>query len=602
MDFYRVLLAAILATNVLVFLGCAPKKKETPATPRASEEGYCSPTSVAISNPVVVTGTAQFQAYQSSVNGLGNLTTNPIRFAEVRLLNAAGSVSQCSQTNTSGVYTFQVEKPSVSTAYKIEVNSRADNDYVKASILNDFDTKLYYSVNKSFSVSVTAGTTIVETLTAGVTGEVEGGAFNIFEQVLKTNEFLRSNTTTGSCSLCQAFTVAPKVTIYWKKGFTPAAYSGMPDTGLSFFDIYGSLDSTPSLYILGGISGDVLSADTDHFDNSVIIHEYGHFLESKYSKSDSPGGSHNGNMIIDPRLAWSEGFANFLPSAVTGSTYYIDTAGSPGGTTKANILIDLENFDGNDGIATKTQLGEGIYREVSISRALLDFIDSTSDDVDNPNGGTVAENSNLSFAYIWAAFSHPDYGIGQTKYHFRSIGHFNSLLKNILTTLGLTTELSNFDVARKGEFQTDDLSEYALELKTLSGSVCTRTMTPSVNLSYSQSTQYPNLFLSADFFAYYHSGGALNMSLVYSPVNPNNSPDLDLYLFVEDFVADDTQYLAGAADNFRSKEAPTGVEAITLTNLAAGYYMIMVKAYTTSSFSGGPGTYNLKIGDSYLCQ
>jgi hypothetical protein len=603
MDFYRVVYAILMVTLALDFMACAPKKKKVEAAVAITEEAFCTPTTAgALTNPVVITGTAQFQAYQASASGLGNPTIKPIRYAEVRLLDAVGNISQCGQTSNTGVYSFQVENPTASSNYTVQVNSRANNEMVKASILSDITTKAYYSITKSVTLTTTVGTANVEALTAGVTGNIEGGAFNILEQVLKTNEFLKNNTTTGSCSLCQGFTVVPKVTIYWKKGFNPYAYSGEPDTPLSFFDIAGALDATPSLYILGGINGDVDSSDTDQFDNSVIIHEYGHFLESKFSRSDNPGGSHSGNMIVDPRLAWSEGLCNFLPSAVTGSTYYIDTMGNPNGTTKANIYINVESLDGNDSIATKTQLGEGVYREISVSRALYDYIDGHADVVDNPSGGTTTENSNLSFAYIWAAWTHPDYGIGNAKNHFISMGHFNAALKNILTTLNLTTELSNFDVARKGEFQTDDTSEYALELKTPTSSSCAKTMTPAKSVTYFQSLTYPNLFLSSDFYTYYHVGGSLQLSLVYTPTDANNSPDLDLYLFTENYVLDDSSTLVGHADNYRNTESPTGTEAISLSSLAPGYYMIMVQAYTTTTFSGGSANYNLKIGDNYLCQ
>jgi hypothetical protein len=601
MDFNRELSILCFLSFSLLFSGCAPKKKKISEAVVVTEQTYCYPTNVVFSNPVVITGTAQFQAYRSTVNGLSNLSTNPIRYAEVKLLDSSGAVSQCTETNSLGVYTFQIEKPAAATTYNIQINSRADGNFVKASILKDFESKLFYTITGSFGVSQSSvGTVSVGPITAGITGDIEGGAFNILDQILKTNEFLKSNTTTASCSLCQGFTVAPKVTVYWKKGFTPAAYSGYPDSGLSFFDKDAALDPTPSLYILGGINGDVNYSDTDHFDNSVIIHEYGHFLESKYSKSDSPGGSHNGNMIIDPRLALSEGFANFLPSAVTGSTFYIDTVGNPSGTTRANIYINLEIQDGNDSIVTKSQLGEGIFREVSVSRALYDYIDGNVDSVDNPSGGTVGENSNLSFAYIWAAFTHPDYGIENARIHFRSMGHLNAALKNILTTLNLTTELSKFDVARKGEFQTDDTSKYGLELKTISASSCTMTISPVVSTTGMNSQEIPNLFLSSDFYVYYHSGGDLNLSLTYTPLN-GNPPDLDLFLYKDGFVIDDPNSVVAHSDKFRNAETPLNSETISEVGLAAGYYMIMVQAYTTTSYSGGPATYDLKTGGNYLC-
>lgn len=95
-----------------------------------------------------------------------------------------------------------------------------------------------------------------------------------------------------------------------------------PDSPLSFYK-----PGERKLFILGGSNGNVDTADTDHFDNSIILHEYGHFLEDVYGKTDSPGGYHNGSSIIDPRLAWSEGFTNSFQGAALGKNFYLDTAG-----------------------------------------------------------------------------------------------------------------------------------------------------------------------------------------------------------------------------------------------------------------------------------
>jgi hypothetical protein len=601
MALHRVLFKFFCWTFVLIFaVACAPKKKKADPTPAAVEEAYCVPTNLTYTDAVVITGTAHFHTYTATSNGLITGPEKTARFVEVHLHDSAGTKQQCAETDSLGVFSFQVPRPSGTTTFIVQVLSRANNSQVKASILKDIDTKSYYSISGNATINATSGT-VMATMSAELTGEIPAGAFNILDQVLITNEYLRANTTTASCSNCQAFTVAPKVTIYWKKGFTPAAYAGLPDTGLSFFDINGSIEATPSLYILGGINGDVANSDSDQFDNSVIIHEYGHFLEATYSQSDSPGGSHNGNMIIDPRLAWSEGFANFLPSAVTGSTFYIDTIGNPTGITKASIYLNLEVYDGSDGILVKTPVGEGIYREISVSRALLDYIDSNADTIDDGVGGSTTEPSNLSFAYLWKAFTDSDVGIKKSSWRFRSMGHFNEALKTVLTNLSLTTELANFQKIRRAEYQTDDQSEFGLFLTTNSSSMCTKTMTPTKNLSVSANLQYPNLFTSSDFFAYAHAGGSFTLSLNYTPASEANSPDLDLYIFKEDYVVDESETLVGAADKTRSTESPKGTETVTISSLPAGNYMIMVKAYTTVNFSGGSATYDLKIGSDYLC-
>ncbi|MEK7356871.1 MAG: hypothetical protein AAB250_10505, partial [Bdellovibrionota bacterium] len=160
-------------------------------------------------------------------------------------------------------------------------------------------------------------------LVASATGSLVGGAFNILDQILNAQEYLRTKTSgcSGTFGDCSAFTTAPLVLVYWTPGLSPGVYYGISG-GISFY-----LNDDKELYILGGISGDTEVSDMDHFDNSVIVHEYGHFIEDQFGNPDSPGGSHNGNSVIDPRLAWGEGWANFFQAAVTGVPYYRDTYG-----------------------------------------------------------------------------------------------------------------------------------------------------------------------------------------------------------------------------------------------------------------------------------
>lgn len=98
-----------------------------------------------------------------------------------------------------------------------------------------------------------------------------------------------------------------RIVIYW----SPTNLVG------TFFDVANNR---------AAILGD-RGVDSDEFDDSVILHEYAHYLAKRFSRDDSPMGPHFLGEKLDPRLAWSEGWANFFAQAVLGRPYYIDTMG-----------------------------------------------------------------------------------------------------------------------------------------------------------------------------------------------------------------------------------------------------------------------------------
>ena len=256
--------------------------------------------------------------------GLVHLSTYNIRDAEAHIYNAStGALVQAGETHTDGVVSMVI--PKTAGSYRLEVHSRAFNtSQYEASVLNNPYDKSYYKISVNFSLTGSEGSTTAVTLpVAPHGGTLEGGAFNILNDILIANDWLRahapgqstSSSSADYCtgSVCNTFTVAPKVQIYWTKGLSPGTYYGDPSVGISFFAPTSGGGLYGGLYILGGIEGEICT-DTDHYDNSVIIHEYGHFLEKSFAQSDSPGGSHDGDNIIDPRLAWSEGWADFFQS------------------------------------------------------------------------------------------------------------------------------------------------------------------------------------------------------------------------------------------------------------------------------------------------
>lgn len=531
-----------------------------------TEPSYCS-TTTSYSGGVTVTATATYQYRNVSVAGLGSVSTANIRYAEVQVLNQSGSVVQCGTTDGSG--SISVIVPSGAATYTLKVLSRADNNFLKASVLNSPSENEPYSISEVFSVLSSDTSVSVSLDPAPYTNSLEGGAFNILDQVYKSNEYLRNNSNSASwCSgVCTQFTVAPKVAIYWIPGFNPRSYTGSSTVGLSFYlsaDSY-TYSMLKGIYILGGLYGDYNCQDTDHFDNSVIIHEYAHYLEDAYSKLDSPGGAHNGNAIIDPRLAWSEGWANFFQSAVLSSRFYRDTIGNSacsGGTALAvNLDLETQNID----IPAATPLGEGVFREISVSRMLWETIDN----------GTAGDGVNGGFSAVWKAFSDSSLGMASSNVRFRNVGKFNQIITELFAIYD-PSKSSDFASLLSSEKQYADQTEYA-EIRTAqSSSSCQKTITGSNNVSSPSGGTTSDLLRSNDFFSYYYNGtDNITLTLRYSAASGTPS-DLDLYVYKEDHsLGSSSSLIAISANNY--PEATPGQESVSLTGKPAGYYLVNVQ-------------------------
>ena len=135
----------------------------------------------------------------------------------------------------------------------------------------------------------------------------------------------------------------------------------------SFFQV---MSTGPTLVILG--AEDV---DTDEFDSHVVIHEFGHYFESAISRSDSIGGPHAANDLLDSRVAFGEGFGNALSGIIMGDPLYRDSFMSQQGR---DFIIDVEDN------AFGTQ---GWYSEASVQSILYDIFDSDDDGPDTVSLG-----------------------------------------------------------------------------------------------------------------------------------------------------------------------------------------------------------------------
>ncbi len=578
-------------------MGCGAKFAEeniTAAGPLfgaiGSESTYCS----SISNPspaTTVTATAQFYARQvSNVSGLINPgAAKPIRYAGVRVLDSSGNIVQCGQTNATGGISINI--PRTTTSYTLQVLSRADNNFYKASVLNNPTDMAPYKTAVSFTGNGTANQAVTLPA-ASYTGTLEGGAFNILDQIFIANEYLRNNTGCGAVGTlpCTTFTVASKAQIFWKPGLSPGAYYNQPTASISFFlpEASSSYGMASGIYIMGGKEGSIC-VDTDHFDNSVLIHEYGHFLEKTYSKSDSPGGSHNGNSIIDPRLAWSEGWANFLQGAVRAEARYVDTHGNSdcSSGTGVSINLNLETItSGQDAVSGATYLGEGVFREVSVSRALWDMVEGT--------GTGDSMGASLGFGPLWKTFSDASVGFASTSIRFRNIGHFNEILRGLINNYN-SGLLTNYDAVVSNERQRSDRIEYGRVITAKAFGSCT-------DFSIQGVSGVTNLARTNDFFSYYYDGTANHSSIKLKYSGTGTPSDLDLYVWKDGYSFSTASTQAASSARFYPEVSGTGEESISLSGQPAGYYLIQI-ATDPDSVGNSAASYYLETnsGSERIC-
>jgi len=162
------------------------------------------------------------------------------------------------------------------------------------------------------------------------------------------------------------------------------------DLGASFYTPDPDFDgiANPSLFLLGDAA-----VDTEEFDDHVIVHEWGHYFEDNFARSDSTGGPHGIGDRLDARLAFGEGWATAFSGIALENPIYCDTgpAGSSGGF---GIGAEKGAYD-----------AQGWYDEISVLRFIYDLYDSTDDEAEGLDTG--ADAGSIGFAPIYQTMVGP---------------------------------------------------------------------------------------------------------------------------------------------------------------------------------------------------
>lgn len=111
--------------------------------------------------------------------------------------------------------------------------------------------------------------------------------------------------------------------------------------------------------------------DADEFDRGVIAHEWSHYIEDTLSRADSPGGDHyyDAGDVLEPSLAFSEGYASAFGAMALEDRLYIDTLWRGGTLTGWGFDVETPPDAGDDPVP-------GPFSEMTVIRALWDLYDA----------------------------------------------------------------------------------------------------------------------------------------------------------------------------------------------------------------------------------
>lgn len=584
--------------------------RTTPAFVGRQELPFCSTRRTYDPPLVTFSGTAKYEKRKiyrdpgKLTGGLGAIAQpEPIRYAEVRVINTRTlEVEQCAETNQFGQ--FQFELPKSSDLFYVLITSRVQNKIAKASIMNSPIEKDFYSLKiKTRALeNKRLGTHI-----ATAKGKILGGAFHIMDRIIEANEFiekeikkpLKEDPTLLPSSFyehlkneknhCLHKQTIPKVEVYWQPGVSTGSYLSSNSRNIGCQSFY-LISAQGRLFLCGGEDGDIDHVDTDHYDPSIILHEYSHHINNFCSKIDSPSiGVHTGNAVVDPRLALEEGWANFFQAAVLNQPYYTDTEGTIEGHTgfRLNVPIDkvpevCTEEPKRSGCDVPENPGEGNFREFSITRWMWSVFSRPSR----------FENG---FFQIWSLLT-SDFNYLSNEHAFRSIGLLHLLRDEVFSNS------EPWETLREEHQHIGNRSEFALRLKE-SPTPCP--MAFSIDPENVSDESY--LLLNDNFYHLKMERDLSNVKLQMNYSNVNGyEADLDVYIYEEYKNIQLIEGIVGYSNEIPDRRTGTEEsESILIPYLKKGHYLInlttSVKEKAEGTNPGGLTRYEFLLNDQYLC-
>ncbi len=332
-------------------------------------------------------------------NGLNpaGVVQAPARQVTVQAIAAAGgAVLATTTTDTSGNYSLSV--PANTNMF---VRARAEMIKTGAAPTWNFSVRnntsvgandaLYALDGNSTSSGATNSTRNLNAPSGFVgnsyTGERAAASFAILDSVFRAKELVLGASPTA---------VFPELRLFWSEDNRANVQGFCPDNGDIGTSSYVLRGPPPldvddcgqpfadGIYILGDFASG--AGDTDEFDQSVIAHEFGHYLEDRFGRSDSLGGEHGNDVPLDPRVAFGEGWGNAFSGMALGEPIYRDSQQG----VQAAFGIDMEADGAGAGVI------EGWFSELSVGEILWDLFDPA---------GEPGDAAALGFAPLFAVMT-----------------------------------------------------------------------------------------------------------------------------------------------------------------------------------------------------
>jgi hypothetical protein len=307
----------------------------------------------AATTTVTLQGKAEYESVPNdpSTGGLNytGATFKPIRFATVQVIAAgSGSTLATGSTNEQGDYSLQV-----TAGQAVFVRVRAESvrsagagswDY---SVRDNTSGDAIYALDGS-SVTPAGNTTI--NLRAG-----SGWSGSSYTQPRSAAPFAILDVTYDATQKVLSVSPGlsfPALRLMWSSNNRPVDGNlASGDIGTSFYRLNGNQHQ---IYILGAAN-----TDTDEYDRMVVAHEFGHYLQSAFSRNDSIGGPHTGEEKLDMRVAFGEGFGNAWSGMVYNNPIYTDSLGAG---QRLGGINDLSTLPTNRGWYSEDSVQYLLYR------------------------------------------------------------------------------------------------------------------------------------------------------------------------------------------------------------------------------------------------
>jgi len=399
--------------------------------------------------PVVTISGNMFYEFPPPIavcNGLdfGNIQLRPIRQATVQILDGTGTnVLDSDVTDDLGAYSVTVlESTNVILRVRAEIIKGGNpswNVQVRNNVVDPMDPsppalgqRPMYVMDSASMDSGVIDQTLDLTATTGwdgasFTNPRVAAPFSVLDAIYNGILLVAAEDPNANFDPLDAF---------WSPDNSSTQGAGTFDERIDSGGLGTSFYSGDRLFLLG-LEGD----DIEEFDDHVIIHEWGHYFEDNFSRSDSIGGAHSVGDQLDMRVAFSEGFATALSGIALNNSSYCDTLWF--GNQLSGFEIDIESEAGGTA---------GWFNEISAMKIIYDLWD-TDDDVAG------ADNSSIGFGPIYTVMT----GAQAASSAFTSIFTFATNLKlslnaqdNTFVNALLTEQDINSNIDIWGSTETND--------------------------------------------------------------------------------------------------------------------------------------------------